>query len=108
MEAEESKVLRAQVEMNQIRSEIEKRLQEKEEEFENTRKNHQRAMDSMQANLEQETKAKADLLRLKKKLEADISVSFWENDFGIVFFEQFSYWVFFYCAHVFLDFFNFS
>lgn len=76
MEAEESKVLRAQVEMNQIRSEIEKRLQEKEEEFENTRKNHQRAMDSMQANLEQETKAKADLLRLKKKLEADISVSF--------------------------------
>lgn len=33
-------------------------------------------MDSMQASLEQETKAKADLLRLKKKLEADISVCF--------------------------------
>lgn len=76
MEAEESKVLRAQVEMNQIRSEIEKRLQEKEEEFENTRKNHQRAMETMQSTLEQETRAKAELQRLKKKLEADISVSF--------------------------------
>lgn len=51
MEAEESKVLRAQVEVSQIRSEIEKRIQEKEEEFENTRKNHQRAMESMQGNI---------------------------------------------------------
>ena len=48
MEAEESKVLRAQIEVSQIRSEIEKRIQEKEEEFENTRKNHQRALESMQ------------------------------------------------------------
>ncbi|KAI6204528.1 hypothetical protein M3Y94_00684900 [Aphelenchoides besseyi] len=66
-------VLRSQVEMNQIRSEIEKRLQEKEEEFENTRKNHQRAMDSMQATLEQETRAKEELSRIKRKLDADIS-----------------------------------
>ena len=48
LEAEESKVMRSQVEVSQIRSEIEKRLQEKEEDFENTRKNHQRAIDSMQ------------------------------------------------------------
>uniref|UniRef100_A0A183FJV6 Myosin-3 n=1 Tax=Heligmosomoides polygyrus TaxID=6339 RepID=A0A183FJV6_HELPZ len=73
LEAEESKVLRAQVEVSQIRSEIEKRIQEKEEEFENTRKNHQRAMDSMQASLETESKGKAELLRVKKKLEADIN-----------------------------------
>ncbi|KHN79010.1 Myosin-4 [Toxocara canis] len=73
LEAEESKVLRAQVEVSQIRSEIEKRIQEKEEEFENTRKNHQRAIESMQASLENETKGKADLLRLKKKLESDIN-----------------------------------
>ncbi|KAF8361131.1 unc-54 [Pristionchus pacificus] len=73
LEAEESKVLRAQVEVSQIRSEIEKRIQEKEEEFENTRKNHQRAMDSMQASLETEAKGKAELLRLKKKLEGDIN-----------------------------------
>ncbi len=30
---------------------IERRLQEKEEEFENTRKNFQRALDSMQVNI---------------------------------------------------------
>ncbi|MFH4973999.1 hypothetical protein AB6A40_000708 [Gnathostoma spinigerum] len=71
LEAEESKVLRAQVEVSQIRAEIEKKIQEKEEEFENTRKNHQRALESMQMSLEAEAKGKADLLRLKKKLEGD-------------------------------------
>ncbi|CAJ0592060.1 unnamed protein product [Cylicocyclus nassatus] len=73
LEAEESKVLRAQVEVSQIRSEIEKRLQEKEEEFESTRKNHQRALESMQASLESESRGRAELLRLKKKLESDIN-----------------------------------
>ncbi|KAK5974009.1 Myosin heavy chain [Trichostrongylus colubriformis] len=73
LEAEEAKVLRAQVEVSQIRSEIEKRIQEKEEEFENTRKNHQRALESMQATLEAETKHKEEALRIKKKLEADIN-----------------------------------
>merc|ERR1712058_30201 len=46
---------------------------EKEEEFENTRKNHARAMDSMQASLESEQRAKAEALRMKKKLEGDIN-----------------------------------
>ncbi|PAV86100.1 hypothetical protein WR25_24427 isoform B [Diploscapter pachys] len=73
LEAEESKVLRAQIEVSQIRSEIEKRIQEKEEEFENTRKNHQRALESMQATLEAETKHKEEALRIKKKLESDIN-----------------------------------
>ncbi|KAK0404980.1 hypothetical protein QR680_017737 [Steinernema hermaphroditum] len=73
LEAEESKVLRAQVEVSQIRSEIEKRIQEKEEEFENTRKNHARAIESMQASLEAESRGKNELMRLKKKLEADIN-----------------------------------
>uniref|UniRef100_A0A0K0FNS7 Myosin-2 (inferred by orthology to a C. elegans protein) n=1 Tax=Strongyloides venezuelensis TaxID=75913 RepID=A0A0K0FNS7_STRVS len=71
LESEESKVMRAQLEVSQIRSEIEKRIQEKEEEFENTRKNHQRTLDNMQNTLEVETKAKAELLKVKKKLEAD-------------------------------------
>merc|ERR1712214_1359 len=48
-------------------------IQEKEEEFNNTRKNHQRAMDSLQASLEAETRAKAEALRIKKKLESDIN-----------------------------------
>lgn len=65
--------MRAQVEVSQIRSEIEKRIQEKEEDFENTRRNHQRALESMQASLEAESKSKNELLRVKKKLESDIN-----------------------------------
>jgi len=73
LEQEENKVLRAQLELSQVRQEIDRRIQEKEEEFENTRKNHQRAIDSMQASLEAEAKGKAEALRMKKKLESDIN-----------------------------------
>merc|ERR1712241_1326843 len=70
---EENKVMRAQLELSQIRQEIDRRLQEKEEEFENTRKNQARALDSMQASLEAETRAKAEALRIKKKIESEIN-----------------------------------
>merc|ERR1712139_463090 len=73
LEQEENKVLRAQLELSQVRQEIDRRVAEKEEEFENTRKNHQRAMDSMQASLEAEAKGKVEALRMKKKLEQDIN-----------------------------------
>merc|ERR1712008_12546 len=39
----------------------------------NTRKNHSRAMESLQASLEAEYRAKAEALRIKKKLESDIN-----------------------------------
>ncbi|KIH57527.1 myosin head [Ancylostoma duodenale] len=92
LEAEESKSLRCQIEVTQIRAEIEKRIAEKEEEFENSRKVHQQTIDSiqvsiyslvgemftlreksLQATLESEAKAKSELFRVKKKLEADIN-----------------------------------
>merc|ERR1712212_1190186 len=73
LEQEEAKVVRAQLELSQIRAEIDRRLAEKEDEFENTRKNHARALESMQGSLEAETKAKTEALRMKKKLEADIN-----------------------------------
>ncbi|ODM91980.1 Myosin heavy chain, muscle [Orchesella cincta] len=72
-EQEENKVLRVQLELSQVRQEIDRRIQEKEEEFENTRKNQQRALDSMQASLEAESKGKIEALRIKKKLETDIN-----------------------------------
>ncbi|OXA50729.1 myosin heavy chain, muscle [Folsomia candida] len=72
-EQEENKVLRVQLELSQVRQEIDRRIQEKEEEFENTRKNQQRALDSMQASLEAESKGKQEALRVKKKLETDIN-----------------------------------
>jgi len=73
LEQEENKVLRVQLELSQVRQEIDRRIHEKEEEFENTRKCHQRALESMQASLEVESKGKAEALRLKKKLESDIN-----------------------------------
>lgn len=36
-------------------------------------RNHQRALDSMQASLEAEAKGKAEAMRIKKKLEQDIN-----------------------------------
>merc|ERR1712127_111515 len=73
LESEENKMLRAALELGQVRQEIDRRIGEKEEEFNNTRKNHARAMESMQASLETEQKAKAEGLRMKKKLEGDIN-----------------------------------
>ena len=39
----------------------------------NSRKNQARALDSMQASLEAETRAKAEALRIKKKIETEIN-----------------------------------
>merc|ERR1711983_308287 len=73
LEQEENKVLRAQLELSQTKQEIDRRVAEKEEEFENTRKNHARAMDSLNASLESEQRAKGEALRIKKKLEGTIN-----------------------------------
>merc|ERR1719511_391366 len=73
LEQEENKVLRAQLELGQVRQEIDRKVVEKEEEFNNTRKNHARAMDSIGASLEAEQRSKAEALRIKKKLEGEIN-----------------------------------
>merc|ERR1711992_109720 len=73
LEQEENKVLRAQLELGQVRQEIDRKIQEKEEEFDNTRKNHQKGIDGMQSALETESKGKAEALRMKKKLESDVT-----------------------------------
>merc|ERR1712002_109088 len=72
LEAEENKVLRAQLELGQTKQEIDRKIAEKEEEFENTRKNHARAMDSMQASLETEQRSKAEALRIKRNLRVKL------------------------------------
>ncbi|XP_014672549.1 PREDICTED: myosin heavy chain, striated muscle-like [Priapulus caudatus] len=73
LEQEESKVVRSQLELQQIRQEVDRRLAEKDDEFETTRRNHQRAVDSMQASLEAESKGRAEAMKMKKKLETDIN-----------------------------------
>ena len=41
--------------------------------FLSSRKNHQRAVESLQASLEAETKGRAEALRMKKKMEGDLN-----------------------------------
>merc|ERR1712241_755544 len=67
------KVLRAQLGLAQVRQGIDRRVAEKEEEFNNTRKNHARAMDSLGASIETEQRAKGEALRVKKQLEGEIN-----------------------------------
>merc|ERR1712058_167243 len=62
---------RCQMELNQVKTEIERRIAEKDEEFAMVRKNQAKALDSMQSALETEAKGKAEALRMKKKLESD-------------------------------------
>ncbi|MEE6516128.1 hypothetical protein FKM82_025366, partial [Ascaphus truei] len=73
LEHEESKTLRIQLELSQIKADVDRKLAEKDEENENLRRNHQRAMDSMQASLDAETKARNEAIRLKKKMEGDLN-----------------------------------
>merc|ERR1712073_216680 len=72
-EMEENRVLRSQLELANVRQEIDRRVAEKEEEFNNTRKNHSRAMESLGASIEAEQRAKGEGLRVKKQLEGEIN-----------------------------------
>merc|ERR1712223_1814052 len=73
LEQEENKVLRAQLELQQVKQDVDRRVAEKEDEFNNTRKNHTRAMESLGVSLEAEQRSKGEALRIKKKLESDIN-----------------------------------
>merc|ERR1712241_1101559 len=72
LEQEENKVLRASLELTQVRQEIERRIAQKDEEFAATKKNFAKAIDGMQMELESETKGKVEALRMKQKLETDV------------------------------------
>ena len=51
------------MELSTIRQEIDRRIHDKEEEFENTRRNHGRALESMHASLEAESRSKNEALK---------------------------------------------
>merc|ERR1712029_1311039 len=72
LEQEENKVLRCQLELTQVRQEIDRRMAEKDEEFMTTKKNMTRGIENMQSAVETESKAKAEANRMKKKLETDV------------------------------------
>ncbi|XP_064160618.1 myosin-7B-like isoform X1 [Anguilla rostrata] len=73
LEHEESKTMRIQLELNQLKGEIDRKLAEKDEEIDNLRRNHQRALESMQASLDAEVRARSEAVRLRKKMEGDLN-----------------------------------
>ena len=73
LEHEEGKILRAQLEFNQVKADIERKLAEKDEEMEQAKRNQQRMVDTLQSSLEAETRSRNEALRLKKKMEGDLN-----------------------------------
>ncbi|MEQ2214526.1 hypothetical protein XENOCAPTIV_010817, partial [Xenoophorus captivus] len=92
LEHEEGKNIRVQMELQQIRNEIDRKIAEKDEEIEALRyqttwrhkkqgtqkphllwRNHQRSLDSMQASLEAERRSHSEAVHLKKKMESDLN-----------------------------------
>ncbi|GCB67390.1 hypothetical protein scyTo_0008047 [Scyliorhinus torazame] len=73
LEHEESKILRIQLELNQIKSEVDRKIAEKDEEIDQQKRNHQRAVDTLQSSLEAEIRSRNDALRIKKKMEGDLN-----------------------------------
>uniref|UniRef100_A0A4W6C3T3 Slow myosin heavy chain 1 n=1 Tax=Lates calcarifer TaxID=8187 RepID=A0A4W6C3T3_LATCA len=73
LEHEEGKILRAQLEFNQVKADIERKLAEKDEEMEQAKRNHQRVVDTLQTSLEAETRSRNEALRIKKKMEGDLN-----------------------------------
>ncbi|CAB1349689.1 unnamed protein product, partial [Coregonus sp. 'balchen'] len=73
LEHEEGKIMRAQLEFNQVKADIERKLVEKDEEMEMNKRNQQRVVDTLQSSLESETRSRNEALRLKKKMEGDLN-----------------------------------
>merc|ERR1711990_1149480 len=73
VEAEESKTMRSQVELQQLKADTDRRLAEKDEEIDNSRRNASRTIETIQAQLDSEVRSRTEAVRIKKKLEGDIS-----------------------------------
>ena len=73
LEHEEGKILRAQLEFNAVKADIERKLAEKDEEMEMAKRNQQRVVDTLQSSLESETRSRNEAMRLKKKMEGDLN-----------------------------------
>ena len=59
--------------MNQIKSEVDRKAAEKEEEMDQLKRNHQRTVDTLQSTLDAETRSRNDAVRVKKKMEGDLN-----------------------------------
>ncbi|KAM4673612.1 myosin-3-like [Amazona ochrocephala] len=73
LEHEEVKILGINQELTQIKSEISRKIAEKDEEISQLKKNNQRTVETMQGVLDAEIRSRSESLRLKKKMEGDLN-----------------------------------
>ncbi|XP_060681201.1 myosin-7B-like [Hemiscyllium ocellatum] len=69
----ENRSSRHEVELSQLQSENERKLKEKDDELASVRRNHQRTIDTLQADLETEMRSRTEALRIQKKMENDLN-----------------------------------
>lgn len=65
--------MRIQLELTQVKGDIDRRLAEKDEEIEQMKRNHQRVLETMQSALDAEMRSKNDTIRIRKKMETDLN-----------------------------------
>lgn len=65
--------MRIQLELTQVKGDIDHRLAEKDEEIEQMKRNHQRVLETMQSALDAEMRSKNDTIRIRKKMETDLN-----------------------------------
>lgn len=65
--------MRIQLELTQVKGDIDRQLAEKDEEIEQMKRNHQRVLETMQSALDAEMRSKNDTIRIRKKMETDLN-----------------------------------
>jgi myosin heavy subunit len=73
LEIEGGKLLKIQLELAQVKSNSDRKLQEKDEEVDVMRKNHQRQLESLQSMVDSAGKGSADMVKSRKKLEEQVA-----------------------------------
>ncbi|NWH35864.1 MYSS protein, partial [Chloropsis hardwickii] len=73
LDHEEVKILGVNQELTQIKSEISRKIADKDEEINQLKKNHERVVETMQGVLDAEVRSRNEALRLKKKMEGDLN-----------------------------------
>ena len=72
LESEEARVLRIQLELTQLKQEMERKFNERDDETESMRKNHQRQLEALQQAVEEETRVKNEQMKQRKLAEGQI------------------------------------
>jgi len=72
LEQEEAKLLKLQLEFTQLKQSSDRKIADKEDEIESSRKNHSRQLEALQATIDQELRTKGDMQRDRKTYESHI------------------------------------